>query len=197
MARLAREFEVQHWQQNVVGFFTGTAASRLPAMLKLLCACGCGQVVGEWGITKFTQPAADEGLFVKNHHTRLLHRTYKVDARTGCWVWQGSLHPKTGYPNRVSRNGRRIAPMRFEYERRFGPIPDGLVPDHLCRNRTCVNPEHLQPVTPTVNGERALRARRIGGPPAGMRSLWPKTEEKLRVRRVRRGIGGFQTVEGQ
>ncbi|WP_353963560.1 HNH endonuclease signature motif containing protein [Streptomyces canus] len=44
---------------------------------------------------------------------------------------------------------------RAAYEKEFGPIPEGLVIDHLCRNTACANPQHLEPVTPEVNALRA------------------------------------------
>ena len=48
---------------------------------------------------------------------------------------------------------------RFAYQYMIGPIPDGLELDHLCRNRPCVNPYHLEPVTRAVNHARMLAAR--------------------------------------
>jgi hypothetical protein len=47
-----------------------------------------------------------------------------------------------------------IRAHRFAYELLVGPIPEGLVIDHLCRNRRCVNPAHLEPVTAEENWRR-------------------------------------------
>lgn len=74
----------------------------------------------------------------------------------GCWLWTGSLS-NDGYGAH-----RRV------YLRLVGPIPDGLHLDHLCRNRACVNPDHLEPVTPAENIRRSVR-------PESMRRA-PRTE---------------------
>jgi hypothetical protein len=52
--------------------------------------------------------------------------------------------------------GKRARAHRFYYEKKCGPIPDGLTLDHLCRIRACVNPDHLEPVTNTENCRRGL-----------------------------------------
>jgi hypothetical protein len=72
----------------------------------------------------------------------------------GCWLWTGSLSP-TGYGERIRRSGNRQAPHRVVYELMVGPIPEGLVIDHLCRVRNCVNPAHLEPVTQRENTMRS------------------------------------------
>ena len=67
----------------------------------------------------------------------------------GCWQWAGSLVTQ-GYG--VLRDGqRRQYAHRLSYEHFKGPIPKGLEIDHLCRNRGCVNPDHLEAVTHKVN----------------------------------------------
>lgn len=71
----------------------------------------------------------------------------KVDKNgpNGCWIWTGYVG-STGYGNFRYR-GKRIPAHRVAYELVIGPIPEGLSLDHLCRNRACVNPYHLEPVT--------------------------------------------------
>jgi hypothetical protein len=63
----------------------------------------------------------------------------------GCWMWEGSKR-RGGY-GRVSVDGQTRLVHRWAYEEFVGPIPAGLTLDHLCRNRACVNPDHLEPVT--------------------------------------------------
>ncbi len=75
---------------------------------------------------------------------------------SGCWEWAGSHFKETGYTifNRKSRKDgiwRPTTGHTFSYETYVGQIPSGTNIDHLCRNRGCVNPEHLEAVTPQVN----------------------------------------------
>lgn len=93
----------------------------------------------------------------------------KVTKSDHCWEWTAATDGG-GYGAYFVRkvDGRTVLARahRWAYEELVGPIPDGLVLDHLCRNRRCVNPAHLEPVTQGVNiarGEmvaRAVEARR-------------------------------------
>jgi hypothetical protein len=71
----------------------------------------------------------------------------------GCWLWPGGL---SGTYGEVRINKRRHRVHRLMYERFVGPIPHGLEPDHLCRNRLCGNPAHLEPVTHRENSLRGI-----------------------------------------
>ena len=64
---------------------------------------------------------------------------------SGCWKWLGSC-TSAGY-GQVMVGGKIYYTHRLFYERFKGPIPEGLHIDHLCRNRWCCNPSHLEPVT--------------------------------------------------
>lgn len=77
----------------------------------------------------------------------------QVDAMGVCWEWTGAKMHK-GYGT-ISINGRTCRAHRIAYESLVGPIPPGLVLDHLCRVHHCVNPDHLQPVTHRVNTFRS------------------------------------------
>ena len=75
-----------------------------------------------------------------------------------CWEWSGT-HDRNGYSKLSSRlEGKKklMYAHRLAYELYVGPIPDGLVIDHLCRNHGCVNPEHLEAVTQAVNFLRGM-----------------------------------------
>lgn len=103
----------------------------------------------------------------------------KVDASGDCWEWRALRNPE-GY-GIIRYRGKNLRAHRVAYELRHGPIADGMELDHLCRNRGCVWPGHLEPVS---HQENDWRAQVI--PLVCPRGHW-KLGENLMVR-VRKGI---------
>lgn len=78
---------------------------------------------------------------------------------TECWEWTAKRSPTGyGYIGRGGRAGMRLV-HRLSYELAYGEIPEGLEIDHRCRNRCCVRPEHLEPVTHLENIRRGNQHR--------------------------------------
>lgn len=77
------------------------------------------------------------------------HFWTKVDMSSECWMWTGATN--RGYGIYHPHRGQRARAHRIAYELVVGSIPDGLTLDHLCRNRACVKPAHLEPVTSREN----------------------------------------------
>lgn len=80
----------------------------------------------------------------------------KVDAPSpySCWRWAGAANNR-GY-GQVRRDGQSYLAHRYAYTLAVGPIPAGYEIDHLCLNALCVNPAHLEAVTPAVNRRRQV-----------------------------------------
>lgn len=125
------------------------------------CLCGCGQRA-----PIATQSDYRKGIlkdhpmrFIHNHHMRQRVQ-YLVEDRgykSPCWIWQLTID-RCGYGKTSIKSTSRHA-HRVYYERKYGTIPCGLLLDHLCRVRCCVNPDHLEPVTPVENTRRGLTCK--------------------------------------
>lgn len=98
-----------------------------------------------WGIYRGTIMSSNE---LKH---RLMAKILKTDS---CWIWTASIDGK-GY-GQIAYNGKPHRAHRISYEIFKGVIPAGLDLDHLCRNRLCVNPEHLEPATRSENLLRGI-----------------------------------------
>lgn len=99
----------------------------------------------------------EERLWQKVNKDGPLPREDTLAAGKGpCWLWTAGCCPK-GY-GRVYRDGASRLAYRVIYELEIRRVPDGLELDHLCRNRSCVNPGHLEAVSPRTNKLRGVGA---------------------------------------
>ena len=117
------------------------------------CECGCGRNVSK--------------RFVRGHNKRSRKRIltpddYRVEDRghvTACWIvsrWKPD--DSRGY-TRIRSEGRRVGAHVLMWLQQGRTIPIGMQLDHLCRQPSCINPNHLEPVTPLENTRRGLSAK--------------------------------------
>jgi HNH endonuclease len=97
--------------------------------------------------------------FLPGHHRRKPDRyaTVQLAYESECWIWKLARN-RDGYGVVRDGAGMKLA-HRVEYEKHEGAIPDGLTLDHLCKERGCVNPAHLQPVSLAENCRRGSRTK--------------------------------------
>lgn len=113
----------------------------------------------------------------------------KVDKTETCWNWTGT-RGHYGHGS-MKIDGKNIGAHRVSYTLSVGPIPDGLVIDHICHNPSCVNPGHLRAVGQKQNMENRTGAH--SNSKSGVRGVsWSKNAKKWRVDVKHNGV----TVRG-
>lgn len=111
----------------------------------------------------------------------------KVNKTSGCWLWTAGTNTN-GY-GRFLLNGSKVGAHRFAYELSIGPIPDGLMLDHICSTPLCVRTDHLRPATAKQNSEhRKMRADNTTG---SQGVVWKKNNRKWEVRVVHYGVSYY------
>ena len=139
-------------------------------MNQKLCECGCGNPAPiarrsgtHWGWVKGQPMRCIKGHGRKPTQLAWGEHLWQSEDRgyeTPCWIWLKAKQ-RLGYgifANR-SRIGTSRLAHRESYIRAYGSIPDGLELDHLCRQPSCIRPDHLEAVTHAENLRRGIRSR--------------------------------------
>jgi hypothetical protein len=118
-----------------------------------LCQCGCGEKtrIATRNHTTRGEVKGQPLRYIRFHAARREPR-YEV-SETGCWNWKGYVLNSGygGYSGHLAH--------RYFWEQVHGPIPPKMTIDHLCQNKLCVNPDHMEVVTNAENVRRSKRAR--------------------------------------
>lgn len=125
------------------------------------CACGCGKCV------------TPGRRFQPGHNRRVLGSAgphYTIDPDTGCWLWVRAK--SSGYGKMRLSGGEWGYAHRGFYEQHVGPIPVGFEIDHICRNRACVNPDHLRIATGAQNAQNQGARRDVARGVTWDRGRW-------------------------
>lgn len=138
-----------------------------------LCSCGCGREVKRTKRTDLThnRVPGNPAQYLKGHCGAQANKKtvqYYVDPESGCWIWLLSVSSGYGNTKGVFGSKKIHKAHRVIYEKHKGPIPEGLVLDHLCENKLCVNPDHLEPVTVGENNRRKRERNRAFSRDEGM-----------------------------
>lgn len=96
----------------------------------------------------------------------------KIDKRDdGCWIWIAGISQGTGYGTfKLGRTRTHIGAHRWSYQHHKGPIPAGMVIDHICHVPACVNPDHLRLATPGQNLQNLVGVNAVNT--SGYRGVW-------------------------
>ena len=116
-----------------------------------ICACGRKK---SWGATLCA--------ICYSNPVRRFWLKVEPEPNSGCWLWMGAISNRMGHGRFAPTRRTLVYAHRFSYELHREPIPRGFVLDHLCRVPQCVNPVHLESVTPGENARRipeALKSR--------------------------------------
>ena len=149
------------------------------------CQCGCGQKtkISPRNVARSGWVKGKPRRFLRGHNpldsanaqhvaqslSGNMEKGYIVNPQTGCWEWTRCKDSK-GY-GLVCVAGKMQRAHRYMYEQCNGPLEEGVQLDHLCRNHSCINPDHVEPVTNAVNTQRGLRAK----------LTWPEVNELRRL----------------
>lgn len=137
-----------------------------------MCRCGCGLETTKAVYSDVSKGwVRGEPKLFRNGHGSRHSRKVELASDTDCLIWIGGRQPN-GY-GRFYINGHQKMAHVVTYKHFIGPVPEGMELDHLCRNRSCINPNHLEPVTRLVNVRRGRVPKMTPTIVREIRRLWP------------------------
>lgn len=110
-----------------------------------LCACGCGDAA--------VYAARHVAYNIREGITDVDYVVMDCGYETPCWIWKGRRVPRYG---NVRVRGTQMSVHRAMFIQTKGPIPTGAVVDHLCSEKRCIHPDHLQLSTIGANVRRSV-----------------------------------------
>lgn len=153
------------------------------------CHCGCGR---KTNLANKTDSASGrvKGMpmrYLRGHQGRKHTPEYREEDRgflSPCWIWQrGKMANGYGVLRRPESGKKALLAHRVYFEDASGPIRDGLHIDHLCRNRDCVNPDHLEAVPPAINHRRGVLVKLTQNDVDELRASYPAQTQVALARR--------------
>lgn len=153
---------------------------------KLVCKGYCNKHYGRM----YRKGTLEVNLIVNDDIKRFWSYVNKTD---DCWLWIGTINGRYGG---FYTKGKNMTAHRYSYELHNGKVPAGLELDHLCRNRLCVNPNHLEAVTHRENVRRGASVlKKKYDLPIGVRLNGTKYRAHKSFYRKVVSIGQFDTPE--
>lgn len=144
-----------------------------------LCACGCGE--------------RTRTRYVKGHNARKYRGPAYVEEDRGyttpCWIWQYGRYPN-GYPQVIVDRAPRLA-HRHLYQQQYGPLPKHMHLHHQCEQPICVNPDHLEPLTPATHARVRKTTKLNSAKVARIRELYATGEYSYRTLGEQFGVGAM------
>lgn len=132
------------------------------------CHCGCGEKtkIATKPNNRYGHVKGEPVRYILGHSRRTI-QIWNLKAHcqvelsgydTPCWLWTGE-RDRIGYAAAIKHNGTAKRAHIVAYEQVHGPVPADKELDHLCRNRHCINPAHLEPVTHAENMQRGIKTK--------------------------------------
>lgn len=118
------------------------------------CHCGCGQKtkLAKTTRTKWNTVKGKPMKYIHGHNAYYQTPLYVEEDRgydSPCWIWQRSFN--TYGHGQITIQGKCFLAHRVFYEKRYGPVSTELDLHHMCEQPDCMNPDHLQPLTPAAH----------------------------------------------